>query len=92
MDENIKNFLNWQHWDLCKIVKKIPITKFVDPLGGTWDTVAPKASCGCEPESGENTFRFWLWCPKHVNDQGILVFAYKENRWFWVPNKVEVKK
>jgi hypothetical protein len=88
MNENIQNFLGWQHWDLCKNVKKVPITKFIDPLDGVWDPVAPKAPCGCVPESGENAFRFWMWCPKHL-EVGILIYAYRENRWFWISGNLE---
>ena len=91
MDENIRNYLGHQHWDLVKIVKKVPITKFIDINDGVWDTIAPKAPCGCVPEVGENAFRFWMWCEKHPA-VGILVFGYKENRFFWLSGKLEVKK
>ena len=88
MDENIQNFLGWQHWDLCKIVKKIPITKFVDMNGGVWDTIEPKGPCGCVPETVENAFRFWMWCEKHP-EHGVIVYGYKENKWFFLSGKLE---
>lgn len=84
MEENIRNFLDWQHWDLCKIVKKIRITQFIDPLGGRWDTVAPMGPCGCSPiKTGDNAYRTFLWCPKHPK-VGVLCYGYRENTWFWI--------
>ena len=91
MDEKIENYLYCQHWDQVKSIKKVPVTKFIDTNGGTWDTVTPTAPCGCCPETGENAFRFWLFCPKHP-ERGILIYGYRENQFFWIPDKVEVKK
>ena len=90
MDETLLKFLDCGNWDSVRLFKKVPIRIFVDPNGGTWDLVAPKGPCGCCPETMQNAFRTFFWCPKHP-DKGALAFGYREGEWFWVDPKMNRK-
>jgi len=91
INDTVRDYLFCQNWDLVKIVKKVAITKFVDPNGEIWDVFTPRAPCGCTPEMGANQFREWMMCPKHP-DLGTLIYGYKEHGWFWISGEVEVTK
>ncbi len=90
--DRIIEILGSETWRYSTAINKIEITKFVAPDGGIWTlgrpfTTEAKAPCGCVPKSAANQFRYYFWCPKHM-EHGFIVYAYREAKWYWISPKL----
>jgi hypothetical protein len=93
MDEKLEKFLESSTvvWDNYKgPAKPIPVTIFVDAIGGVWDLKNLVAPCGAVAECRGNAYRQYYFCERHPQE-GMLVLQYHDGSFYWFPGK-EVKK